>query len=193
MQSKKTPLPENLLKVCAGIVSLVHEGKPLPNDYQAELCAWLEDDGWDSLIAVDEGYAVKLYEIAEYRFRDSELAVDLGLANLDEITDLQRVAYARHWVQEAATGDDGYLAPTVHCFPLNDYRGREAIFGVTVEIHGQAGAVPIWHGVFKNQDEFFSDLRSSGYWLASELPLLEDSTLLASWIKEKSKRKRKWT
>jgi hypothetical protein len=189
MQPKKTPLPENLLKVCAGIVSLVHEGKPLPNDYQAELCAWLEDDGWDSLIAVDEGYAVKLYEIAEYRFRDSELALDLGLANLDEITDLQRVAYARHWVQEAAAGDDGYLAPTVHCFPLYDHRGREAIFGVTVEIHGQAGAVPIWHGVFKNLDEFFSDLRSSGYWLASELPFLEDSTLMASWIKEKRKRK----
>lgn len=191
MQAKKTQMPDDLRKVCAELVSHVHDGKPMPSNLQA-LHDWLEVPGWDELIAdLDEGYAIKLGEIAEYRFRDSEVAADEDLDSVDQVTDSHRIAYARQWIQRAATGDDGDLAPTVHCFPLKDDGSREAILGVTVEVHGQAGAVPVWHGVFKNRADFLAELRACNYWLMSDLPLLDDSQLLARWIREKPRRKRK--
>lgn len=191
MESKKSQMPDQLRKVCAELVSHVHTGTPLPSTIEA-LHGWLEVEGWDELIAdLDEGYAIKLGEIAEYRFRDSEVAADEGLESVDQVTDAHRIAYARHWVETASTCEDGYLAPTVHCFPLKGDDGREAILGVTVEIHGQAGAVPVWHGVFKDRADFLDELRGCGYWLVSELPSLDDSHLLSRWIRETPRRRRK--
>jgi len=187
MQSKKTQMPDKVLKVCAELVAHIHDGKSLPDSLQS-LYDWLEVEGWDELINdLDEDYAINLREVAESRFRDSEVAAAEGLENIDRVTDTQRAAFARHWVNQAATGEDGYTAPTVHCFSLKDFKGREAFLGVTVEIHGQAGAVPVWHGMFKNREDFLSKLRASGYCLVSELPSLDDSRLLAFWIHENMK------
>ena len=36
--------------------------------------------------------------------------------------------------------------------------------GCTVEIHGQYGPVPQWHGVFADKDDFYSHLRKAGFY-----------------------------
>ena len=59
--------------------------------------------------------------------------------------------------------------------------GECAVLGCTVEIHGQYGPVPQWHGVFAAKNDFYRHLHAAGFLFHSEADEIEDAEILALW------------
>lgn len=126
--------------------------------------------------------ALKIDYLAELNFNDWELRAMIGEDEEEPVTDAERINYARDLITRIMSGDyDDYFYPSVHTYSLTDRKMRTAVLGCKVEVHGQAGAVPIWDGIFSSRDVYLSSLVSSGYWLGSDLDGLDDAQILAKW------------
>jgi len=159
----------------------------------ADLQEWLATDGWDDLLAawVNEDIVLNLGGWAEYKFSDSSLRDTEGLDEAEAITDQMRVDYAREAINYAVENSEGNDNPSVHSFPIEREDGARAVLGCTVEIHGQYGPVPQWHGVFADKNDFYKYLRSAGFLFHSEAAEIGDAEILALWDFEKKKTARR--
>ena len=98
------------------------------------------------------------------------------------ITDQMRVNYARAAIIDAVEQSDSYDSPSVHSFPIERKDGKQAILGCTVEIHGQTGPVPQWHGIFADKEAYYGYLRKTGFLLHSNADLISDAEILSFWV-----------
>jgi hypothetical protein len=155
----------------------------------SDLQEWLATDGWDDLLAawIDEDVALNLKGWAPYKFYDSALRDAEDFDESVAITDQMRVRHAREAISYAVGNSDGDDSPSVHSFPIERADGERAILGCTVEIHGQYGPVPQWHGVFADKDDFYKYLRDAGFLFHSEADEIGDAEILALWQIEKKK------
>ena len=155
----------------------------------ADLQEWLATDGWDDLLAawIDEDVALNLKGWGPYQFYDSALRDAEDLDESVAITDQMRVRHAREAISYAFENSDGDDSPSVHSFPIERADGERAILGCTVEIHGQYGPVPQWHGVFADKNDFYRHLRAAGFLFHSEADEIGDAEILALWDFEKKK------
>jgi hypothetical protein len=160
----------------------------LPPDL-AELQEWIAIEGWDDLLAawINEDVVLDFEGWAEYKFCDSSLRDTEGLDEAESITDQMRVDYAREAISYAVENSDGDASPSVHSFPIERADGERAVLGCTVEIHGQYGPVPQWHGVFADKNDFYKYLRDAGFLFHSEADEIGDAEILALWQIEKKK------
>ena len=181
-------LPQKFWKIRDVAVEHVLSNLPLPVDL-ADLHEWLATDGWDDLLAawINEDVALNLEGWAPYKFYDSALRDAEDLDESVAITDQMRVRYAREAISYAVENSDGDDSPSVHSFPIERTDGERAILGCTVEIHGQYGPVPKWHGVFADKDDFYKHLRAAGFLFHSEAAEIGDAKILALWDFEKKK------
>lgn len=177
--------PEELQPMIDALVAHAWGEGPAPKDI-GPLYDWLTVDGWDALIAdLGDEMALMIDCLADLNFTDGEFRATVGKADDEPVTDAERVDYARQLIARIEAGEyDDYFYPSVHAYPLTDRRGRQAVLGCTVEIHGQGGAVPNWDGAFVSRDAYMSYLSHHGYWLSSQIERLEDAQILAKW-KEK--------
>jgi hypothetical protein len=155
----------------------------------ADLQEWLATEGWDDLLAawINEDVALYLVGWAPYKFYDSALRDAEELDDSVVITDQMRVRYAREAISYAIENSDGDNSPSVHSFPIERVDGEHAILGCTVEIHGQYGPVPKWHGVFADKDDFYRYLRAAGFLFHSETNEIGEAEILALWESGKKK------
>ena len=181
-------LPEKFWGTRDALVGHLLSNTPLPPDL-ADLQEWLATDGWDNLLAawVNEDVALNLERWAFHRFCDSALRDAEGLDESVVITDQMRVRYAREAISYSVENSDGDDSPSVHSFAIERADGERAILGCTVEIHGQYGPVPQWHGVFADKDDFYKYLRDAGFLFHSEADEVGDAEILALWQIEKKK------
>ena len=181
-------LPKKFWRTRDALVEHLLSNSPLPPDL-ADLQEWLANDGWDDLLAawINEDVALNLEGWAEYKFSDSSLRDTEGLDEAESITDQMRVDYAREAISYAVENSDGDDSPSVHSFAIERADGERAILGCTVEIHGQYGPVPQWHGVFADKDDFYKYLRDAGFLFHSEADEIGDAEILALWQIEKKK------
>jgi|AntAceMinimDraft_1070359.scaffolds.fasta_scaffold81617_2 hypothetical protein len=182
-------LPRKYWTTRNAAIEYVLSGSPLPSGL-ADLQEWLATDGWDDLLAawINEDVALNLKEWATYKFFDSTMRDDQGLDS-EAITDQMRVDYARASIREAVEQSEGYDSPSVHSFSIEREDGERAILGCTVEIHGQAGLVPQWHGIFADKEAFYVYLRDAGFLLHSIADEISDVEILSLWVIEKKKKK----
>lgn len=187
-------LPKKFWRTRDALVEHLLSNSPLPPDL-ANLQEWLANDGWDDLLAawINEDVALNLEGWAEYKFSDSSLRDTEGLDEAESITDQMRVDYARAAISDAVEQSDGYDSPSVHSFPIERKDGKQAILGCTVEIHGQTGPVPQWHGVFADKEAYYRYLRETGFLLHSVADEISDAEILSFWVVEKKKKKKKKT
>jgi hypothetical protein len=183
-----TELPKKFWRTRDALVEHLLSNSPLPPDL-ADLQEWLATDGWDDLLAawINEDVALNLEGWARYKFYDSGLR---DAENLDEsvaITDQMRVRHAREAISYAVENSEGDDSPSVHSFPIERDDGERAVLGCTVEIHGQYGPVPQWHGVFADKDDFYRHLRAAGFLFHSEADEIGDAEILALWQIENKK------
>ncbi len=121
-------------------------------------------------------------QLAQLHFSEDELRATEGKADDEPVTDAERVGYARQLIARIESGEgDDYFYPSVHAYPVTDCRGRHAVLGCTVEIHGQGGPVPIWDGIFTSREAYLSHLTNNGNWLASQLGAMADGQILSKW------------
>ena len=181
-------LPKRFWKARDASIEHVCSKAPLPAAL-ADLQEWLATDGWDDLLAawINEDVALNLEGWAPYKFYDSALRDAEELDDSVAITDQMRVRYAREAISYAVEISDGDDSPSVHSFPIERADGERAVLGCTVEIHGQYGPVPQWHGVFADKNDFYRHLRAAGFLFHSEADEIGDAEILALWDFEKTK------
>jgi hypothetical protein len=182
--------PRSLQKILEeGVLHLWDDNYPKPD--LTPLGEWLEVDGWDDLLAAwtNEDVALNLKEWANFKFSDSSLRDDEGIDDSVAITDQMRVDYARAAISDAVEQSDGYDSPSVHSFPIERKDGKQAILGCTVEIHGQTGPVPQWHGVFADKEAYYGYLRETGFLLHSNVDEISDAEILSFWVVETKNKK----
>lgn len=175
-------LPEKLRKIRDAAVEHVLSDSLLPKDL-SELQNWFATDGWgyvtDSWINDDAVLDLKSW--VAYQFLDSLLRSEEDLDESIEITNQMRIKYARSAIKNAIEEYDGYDNPSVHSVLIQREDGKNAILGCTVEIHGQSGPVPIWHGVFASVDIFYAHLREAGFLFHKEADLISDAEIMSFW------------
>ena len=180
-------LPKKFWKIRDALVEHLMSNSRLPAGL-ADLQEWLATDGWDDLLAawINEDVALK-YGRLEDRFSDLYLSDSEYLDTSAVITDPMRIDFARSTIRTLILDSDGYYNPSVHSFPIERDDGESAVLGCTVEIHGQYGPVPQWHGVFADKDDFYKYLRDAGFLFHSEADEIGDAEILALWNFEKKK------
>jgi hypothetical protein len=185
-----TELPRKFWKTRDALVEHLLSNSRLPAGL-SDLQEWLATDGWDDLLAawIDEDVALNLKGWAPYKFYDSALRDAEDLDESVAITDQMRVRHAREAISYAVENSDGDDSPSVHSFPIERADGERAILGCTVEIHGQYGPVPQWHGVFSDKDDFYRHLRAAGFLFHSKANAIGDADILSIWVIEKKKKK----
>jgi hypothetical protein len=185
-------LPKKFWRTRDALVEHLLSNSRLPAGL-SDLQEWLATDGWDDLLAawIDEDVALNLKGWAPYKFYDSALREAEDLDESVAITDQMRVHHAREAISYAVENSDGDDSPSVHSFPIERADGERAILGCTVEIHGQYGPVPQWHGVFSDKDDFYRHLRAAGFLFHSEANAIGDADILSLWVIEKKKKKKK--
>ena len=176
-------IPKRFWKIRDAAIEALLSNSPLPEGI-AELQDWLATDGWDDLLAawINEDVALNLKEWATFKFSDSSLRDDEGYDDPVAITDQMRVDYARAAIIDAVEQSDSYDSPSVHSFPIERKDGKQAILGCTVEIHGQTGPVPQWHGIFADKEAYYGYLRKTGFLLHSNADLISDAEILSFWV-----------
>ena len=181
-------LPKRFWKVRDAAIEHLLSNSRLPEGL-ADLQEWLGTDGWDDLLAAwfNEDIVLNLEGWAEYKFSDPSLRDAEGLDEAEAITDQMRVDYAREAICYAVENSESDDSPSVHSFPIKRDDGECAVLGCTVEIHGQYGPVPQWHGVFADKDDFYRHLRAAGFLFHTEVDEITDAEILALWVFEKKK------
>ena len=114
-------------------------------------------------------------------FSDAELKATYDISG--EIQDSDRVEFAKSLIANSFQEFDEYLCPSIHAVPVSNAQGEKAILGWLMEVHGQAGPVPLFQGVFRDEKSFYEFLRRSDYILSSEQTNVSDKTILRLWSK----------
>jgi hypothetical protein len=184
-------LPKELWEIRDAAIESLLSNSPLPEGI-ADLQKWLATEGWDELLAawINEDVALNLKEWAFYKLSDSSLCDDEGLDESKAINDQMRVDYARATIRYAVEESEGYFSPSVHSLLIERDDGKRALLGCTVEIHGQAGPVPQWHGIFVDKKAFYVYLRNTGFLIHSIADEISDADILSFWVVEKKKKKK---
>ena len=175
-------LPDNLQKIRDNIIENI-TSKSFSIDDLIELQKWLEEDGWDDLVApfrLDE-LALNLNEwdvenYSEYSLREYE-----GLDDSEVVSDEMRINFARKRIQDEIENGDGLTNPSVISYEIKNDDEKSVILGCTVEIHGQLGPEVKWHGVFISKEAFYEHLRNNRFILQSEIEHMSDSKILELW------------
>lgn len=163
-----------------------------PDDL-ADICEWLEFDGWDFLIAdLGEQNALKLGYIAQLEFSDDEARYNLDIPDEVELRDADRLTWARQRIDYAQSGDDTYLLASLHAYQLNGSDGSYAFLGCLIEVHGQGGPVCEWWGLWRTAEEFYDAVGDGGYnWVTPRMGEISDEVILSMWQKPKRRGKKR--
>jgi len=115
------------------------------------------------------------------QFDDDTLRCDLGLPDQYQISDADRLRYARTIINNY--GNDGKDDP---CFAqvigLRRKDGKSAEFGYISYVGGQGGAYPECYGSFANKEAFLKSLRDSGWWILRDgAERVSDRDIMVNW------------
>jgi hypothetical protein len=151
-------------------------------DGLTRICEWLENDGWDCLIAdLDEQYALKLSQIAQLRFSDEEARHNLDIPMGVELGDTDRLSWARQCLDYAQTeGADRFVA-SLHAYRLIGGDGSFAFVGCSIVVHGQYGATVEWWGLWRTPEEFYDAVGDGNYWVTPRMGEISDQVILSLW------------
>lgn len=175
-------LPERLWALRDELVTRVEAHGPQLADCP-HMQAWLEEEGLQAMLdSWGDEVAINLdaFDFSDDRLREYE-----ALEPDEEITDDQRVEYARGQIAARIEDDTDYMAPNVHLVQLTRADGHKAIIGYTSQNWAQEGVL-IWQGVFPDKDAFLSHLRSQNLWYVGpgrDVETFDHETLLRFWRK----------
>ena len=188
----KTLLPAHLQAIADKVVDEFIVGNSHPDGLEA-IYEWLEIDGWEQLLTdLGAEMALKLHHLAAFDFNDNETRWNLDIPDDQSIQDSDRLNWARQRIEYYQTGEDGYVFVSVHAFPLVSSEGKVAIVGCLIEVHGQAGPVCDWRGLWRTREEFYDALASDGQiWLTPRMGDIPDEVILSLWAKPPRKKQPK--
>jgi len=179
-------LPEHLQVACDEAIAAFNTGDPEPESFK-QITEWLEEDGWDALIAdLGDQMAITLTELGYYRFTDIELRANSDITDDQTISDIDRLRWGREQIDYVLDNDDDDMLSSVHAYKLTSSDGQSAWIGCLVEIHGQLGPACYWQGLWSSREAFWNALGSEhGYWVTPLMGEVTDEVILSHWKKPK--------
>jgi len=100
-----------------------------------ELYTWLEVDGIEQLCSdFGDQFALKFGYIKQ-EFSDSNIRGYMDTPPNEQVTDAQRLSWARSRLEEARSLDDPFLAASVYAFPMTATSGKLAYIGSVVSAY----------------------------------------------------------
>lgn len=116
-------------------------------------------------------------------FSDSALRETLGLDDGAELTDQDRINYARERTSEQRLDEDDVYF--LHDFDSSDGTENPRLFCCTAQMVGQGGYDLKWYGLFSEKSAFRRHLNSLGYYDIREGPYaLTDAKILEVWQRD---------
>jgi hypothetical protein len=175
-------VPPKIKRLISQIVKEYKAGNSEPSGLK-DLYDWLEVDGWDVLVTdPDEKYAIKLAYIAYSDFSDDEVRHNLDIPENVAVQDSDRIAWGRSRIDYAVSQADGYLIPSLNTYTLKGKDGYCVYVGCMIEIHGQAGPVCEWCGLWRSKEEFFaSATKDNAFWITELSGDVPDEVILSLW------------
>ncbi len=183
--------PTELQPVLDAALHDFQEGKVNPGILKP-IYEWLEVDGWEALINdLGEQMALNLGYLAQFQFNDSELRACMDIPDEQPLTDEDRIRWGRSHIDRVLNGDDEYLLPSIHTYEVQASDGFKAVIGCIVEIHGQAGPVCQWEGLWKSRNDFLEAVgEGDGYWVTPLMGEIPDDVILKLWQKPTEAKRR---
>ena len=144
------------------------------NDQQPEgvdeFYTWLEEEGYGSSDPIDNG--IYIQEVSD-NFNDEMLSSEEDI-DIDKINDQDRVNFAKRLIESAEM-------LTVEIMPLSNSSGSVVVGFITREM-GMHDLGMSCCGLYKNEDDFISELRKSDWFLfLSDMDALTEDEILELW------------
>jgi hypothetical protein len=171
-------VPERFARLCEALVNSAYGYGPPPVEGK-------ELESFRSWVIYEGGAEADLWldsfiEISGLQFTDDDVRDDLEMDEDGEINDVQRLAYARAFI-------DGY-----------DYGSHDPPFAIVAKIKRRSGKAAYycalggsgghgvvwgnWYGCYRDPQQFFDQLRADGYWhLGDDTKDLSDEKIMAQW------------
>lgn len=181
-----TQFPAHLQAACDEAIADFKAGEPEPKSLET-IIEWLKFDGWDYLTEdLGDQMAISLWTLADLEFQEKELRVCMDIPENVPITDADRIEWGRSHINRVLNECDGYLMPSIHTYELKSTAGEAVVIGCLVEIHGQAGAVCQWKGLWVSRKAFLAALgERNEYWVTPLMGDVPDEVILSLWHKPK--------
>lgn len=119
------------------------------------------------------------FAIGKLELSDDAIRWERDIEDDSEITDEDRIAYAREMADEDTLGEDVYF---IHDFDACDDKSGTRFFCCTAYMTGNGGYELNWHGYFDDKASFRRHLNSLGYFDINDGPFaLPDVKILEAW------------
>lgn len=165
------------LTIPPDIQKLAQDAKKSPEalvTLENKLTQTFDEDGllpWLESIETFVGVAIVLEELASFRFADEEACDNLEIANSGDLTDEDRVTHACSVIKENMDDPEGDAKRCVLLYSFGELR-----LGCTAKSIGPSWK-HIWHGCFRDVEEFKAQLRKDGFLLNEDPPLASEAVL----------------
>lgn len=159
MSSAVISFPEFLTEACAEIVEFAHLGGEAPTGLTV-VQNWLSNEGWQGL--ADQWHDEVVFRVCVAPFDDEEVRARLDLADDEQISDFDKISFAKQWMEDALDENDSYVFPSLHICEITRADGKSAVIGCTVIGYGQGGLDLTWHGAFTDEEALRSYLSGIG-------------------------------
>ena len=184
--STSTLFPDYLQAACDEAIAAYKARETEPASFK-RITQWLEEDGWDALIAdLGDQMAINLKALGYYQFTDIELRANSDMHDAQPISDTDRLRWGREKIDEVLENYDDDMLPSVHAYELISSDGQSAWVGCLVEIHGQLGPACYWQGLWPSREAFWHALGSEyAYWVTPLMGDVTDEAILFHWQEPK--------
>jgi len=172
-------IPAEHLPICNALVLHALRKGPEPRE-TPELEAFRSWILYESGAMGEDDYQC-VVALNRLEFEDDRVRYVLGLDDDAPISDAQRLAYAREFID--TYGDDGNNDPHyAESFELPTPSGPKVLYCCVAEMTGQSGIFAEWYGCYLDRGEFFDRLRHDGYWVLSDpASKIPDNAIFARW------------
>ena len=145
-------LPDELSSVRDAVVANAHGEGSLPKDAD-ELFNWLF---WQAnAMELDN----QLFSLSDLQLTDDEVRAELDLADEEQVSDEQRMKYARNRIENIWNNDDIYF---VHAYRIERSDGKSTYLCGTSWVAGQGGPETNCGGTFPSREAYLRSLEERG-------------------------------
>ena len=164
-------IPEALEAIRDQAIEFTLGGNDKQLDGVDELYKWLEEEGYGESDPVDNGIDI---QYVSDDFNDEMLSSEEDI-DIDKINDQDRINFAKRLIQSAET-------LTVEIMPLSNSVSTVVVGFITREM-GMHDLGMSCFGLYKNEDDFISDLRRSDWFMfLSDSEDITDEKILSLWL-----------
>lgn len=161
MRHHTPQLPSHLHEARDAVISAYLSGAEIPASVRL-IQEWLEGDGWDALLETwGDEIAIDLGTVSSRFFYDASLRDELETEDNVEISNEQRLEYARKVIRSISVELEDTFAPSVHTYAISDGDGWGVVLCGTGRMYGH-GIEMDWLGVWSDRSKFLADLPTLG-------------------------------